>query len=110
MSEAKQKDDLSDRVKEIRKKRRERGETGEMSGLKLGVNKSRLDPRFKYRWVNEENIAARKNEATFAGDWSFVENRDGELSDGRNMEEAGTITRLGERQTGKRMYLMCKPT
>lgn len=109
MSEVKHKDDVSERVKRIRKQRQDRGETGEMAGLRLGVNKSKLDPRFKYRWVNEENLAARQNEATFAGDWELVSNEDGELSDGRNMEEQGTVTRLGERGNGKRMFLMRKP-
>jgi len=108
-NEDKKPEDISERVKRIRKMRRDRGETGEMAGLRLGVNKSKLDPRFKYRWVNQSNLAARQNEATFTGDWELVENHDGALTDGRNMEESGTITRLGEREQGTRMFLMRKP-
>lgn len=100
---------VSQRVKRIRKQRRERGQSGEMAGMNLSVPEDRKDPRFVYRWTDEANLAMRQREATFGGDYEVVDNHDGSFTDGRNMEESGTVARLAERQTGSRLVLTRKP-
>lgn len=101
-------DGYSKRVEELRAKRRERG-TAMTAGKNLSVQISKLDPRFEYRWVNEENLTHRQAEATFCGDWEFVSNKNGEMSDGRNIEEKGKIGRIVEKGIGKKSFLMRKP-
>jgi len=101
-------DDLSQRIKDLRERRKSRG-TRDQAGYKLSVNQDALDPRFKYRWVNEENLSMRQAEATFSGDWELVPNTDGKLTDGRNVEQKSTIARSVEKGSKKRAYLMRKP-
>jgi hypothetical protein len=103
-------DGLSKRIEEIRAKRQQRG-TREIAGKKLSVDTSRLDARYEYRWTNDEpgRLAGRQAEATFGGDWEFVKNDDGSLSDGRNVDQKGTISRIVDKTTGQRAYLMRKP-
>ncbi|SRR5687767_505296 len=109
--ETKADDGLSKRIEDIRAKRRSRGSTSPVAGKKLSVDTSKLDPRFEYRWTNDEpgRLQTRQAEATFGGDWDFVTNDDGSLSDGRNVDEKGTISRIVDRKSGQRAYLMRKP-
>lgn len=112
MSEAhteQQEESVRERVKRIRKQRRARGQTGETAGMNLTVPEDRKDPRFTYRWTSEDNLAMRQREATFGGDYEVVDNHDGSFTDGRNMEEGGTVARLADRQTGSRLVLTRKP-
>lgn len=109
--ETKADDGLTTRIEEIRAKRRSRGSSGPVAGKKLSVDTSKLDRRFEYRWTNDEpgRLQTRQAEATFGGDWEFVTNDDGSLSDGRNIDEKGTISRIVDRKSGQRAYLMRKP-
>ena len=101
-------DGYSKRIEAIRAKRRERGSQN-LAGYKLRVDTSKLDPRFEYRWVNEENVQLRRSEATFGGDWEFLPNENGVMDDGRNVEQGAKIARICDRGTGKRTFLMRKP-
>ena len=101
-------DGYSKRIEALRAKRRERG-TAYTAAKNLSVDTSKLDPRFEYRWVNEQNMAHRQAEATFLGDWELVPNKKGEMDDGRNVEQKASIARIVERGIGKRAYLMRKP-
>jgi hypothetical protein len=101
-------DGYSKRIEQIRAKRRERG-TQNVAGYKLRVDTSKLDPRFEYRWVNEENCQLRQAEATFCGDWEFMPNTDGVMDDGRNVEQGAKIARIADKGNGKRTILMRKP-
>jgi hypothetical protein len=107
---AKPKDDYAERVKKKREARQKSKKAGSMSGLKLSVNMDALDPRYKYRWVNDKpgRVQQKQAEAAYGGDWEMVPNDDGGLSDGRNMEEGSVISRVVE-SDGSRAYLMRKP-
>lgn len=101
-------DGYSKRIEQIRAQRRARG-TENTAGYKLKLDTSKLDPRFEYRWVNEENVQIRQAEATFGGDWEFLPNKDGSFDDGRNVEQGAKIARICDRGNGKRTILMRKP-
>ena len=101
-------DGYSARVAAIRAKRKERG-VQNMAGYRLKQDPSKEDPRFVYRWVNEENVQMRRSEATFLGDYEFVPNTDSILDDGRNVEQGAKIGRICDRGTGKRTFWMRKP-
>lgn len=101
-------DGYNKRIEELRAKRQQRG-TAYTAGKNLSVDASKLDPRYEYRWVNNENVSGRQAEATFLGDWEMVPNKNGDFKDGRNVEEKSTIARLVDKDNGKRAYLMRKP-
>lgn len=101
-------DGYSKRVEEIRAKRRLRGVQA-VVGYKLRQPDDKYDPRFVYRWTNEENCQIRQAEATFGGDWEFVPNTDGYLNDGRNVEQGAKVGRICDKGTGKRTFWMRKP-
>ena len=107
---AKAKDDYAERLKAKREARKKSKKAGSMSGLKLSVNMDALDPRYKYRWINDKpgRVQQVQSEAAYGGDWEMVPNDDGGLSDGRNMEEGSVISRVVEGD-GSRAYLMRKP-
>ncbi len=101
-------DGYSKRIEQIRAKRKERG-VQNAAGYKLKMDTSKQDPRFVYRWTNEENVQMRRSEATFGGDWEFVPNEDGRLDDGRNVEQGAKVARICDRGNGKRTFWMRKP-
>jgi hypothetical protein len=101
-------DGYSKRIEQIRAKRRERG-VSTIVGYKLRQPDDKYDPRYVYRWTNEENCQLRQSEATFGGDWEFVPNKDGHLDDGRNVEQGAKVARICDKGTGKRTVWMRKP-
>jgi hypothetical protein len=59
----------------MEQRRRKRNGSGELTGRRLGVLKSKLDfDAFKYRWINDD--AARFFAKTKEDDWSLVPNDD----------------------------------
>ncbi len=58
------------RAEEVQSGRRRRQDTGELAGLKLHVDESRKDPRYVYRWIN--NDERRMQDKTVRDDWEVV--------------------------------------
>ncbi len=71
------------RAEKVRNERRRQPGAVLMSGVKLGVDQSKLDPNFTYRWVNDKGSRVQQLEAA---DWDPVADAVKADSDG-----AGTV-------------------
>ena len=101
-------DDSRDRGEVLEQRRRKRSDSGELTGRRLGVLKSRLDfERFKYRWINDNE--ARFMAKTKEDDWSLVPN-DGVKEDSADLGTAVSQI-VGSKPDGSalRAYLCRKP-
>jgi hypothetical protein len=91
------------RAETVKRERRKRQDTGETRGLKLHVPAHLKEPGFAYRFVNEATVG-RIHEMSNEDDWDVV--RDPNIkTDG----EGTPVTRVVNKVTGERAYLMKKP-
>lgn len=76
------------RAEKIRNERRRQPGQVRLSGIKLGVDQSRLDPRFTYRWAND---AGNRIQHLEAKDWDPVSEAVKDDSEGEGSVQAKIV-------------------
>lgn len=91
----------------MREERRRKGKTGKLN-QKLAVDPAAMDPAYRYRWANDDELRIQNLEAN---DWDIVDARDPlKERDGRSGLGSAMSKVVGRNEDGspKKAYLMRK--
>lgn len=94
-------------TQEKQQRRRRRADLDAMTGKRLAVDTSKLDPGYEYRWINDD--PGRVHQLTKNDDWDIVE--DASIKPDADGEGSAVSTIVGTNANGqgKRAFLARKP-
>lgn len=88
-------------------RRRRRSDPDALTGRRLAVDTTRLDPNYEYRWINDD--PGRIEALTVHDDWDIVTDTDLKPGTDTPGSQVSTVVGTSANGAGKRAYLARKP-